>query len=472
MDFVSIILIFVLIAVCCALFVRNKTLNRKLDEASATAAKSEIENAKLLERLNMQIGLNDKAQQESHSAIDKAEAKIAEVSECLEVSSKEIIALKTENAQLQERLKNISDDSKTLREQAEMQFRSIADKIFDEKSETFRKNNETRISEILNPLKEDINRFKDSINQNRVSDAQDRSSIKELINIMMEQNKSIGKEAKELTTALRGNPKVQGDWGEMVLQNILDRSGLVKGREYDTQVSTNPDGSPIKNEDGNLLRPDVVIHIPGGKNIIIDSKVSLTDYTDYVNATDPKAQETAIGKHICSVRKHIDELYRKKYQNYVKDSADFVIMFIPNESAYIAAMQNDNDLWNDAFQKKITIMCPSNFISILQLIVRIWDQDKQTRNAIEIATKAGALYDKFIGFLSDMEKIHKGLELARKSYDDAWNKLKSGRGNVIRSIESLKELGAKASKSLPASFSDYDDGNDSPTAISATDNEE
>ncbi len=361
--------------------------------------------------------------------------------------------LKIENARLNEKIVNAEQFNRALREEAKNQFKAVASDIFSAHSEKLKASNSAQMSEILNPLKEEIKDFKKKVDDTFLNSSKERSVLGEQMRQLMDLNKTIGKEARELTEALSGNTKIQGDWGELILQTILDKSGLVEGENYFVQLTKNEDGEQIKNERNERLRPDVVVSLPDKKSIVIDSKVSLTAYLNYVNA-DNEADRTKYGKaHVLSVRSHLKELDSKNYQDYVgidKDGRiDYVLMFIPNEHAYMAAMSLDPNLWMEAYEKRVVIISPAHVISTLRLIAQLWTRDKQTKNALLIAEEGGKLYDKFVGFIDDMQSIGDSLNKASEAHQNALNKLKDGRGNIMTKVQKLQELGAKASKSLP-----------------------
>lgn len=335
----------------------------------------------------------------------------------------------------------------------EKRFKAIASEVLNTQSANMREQQESRLGLILKPLREELDGFRKSITDNYNEESRQRFSLTEHIKRLIETNNSIGSEAKELARALRGNSKIQGDWGEMILESILDKSGLRRGEEYEVQSTTDADGKTITNEDGAMLRPDVVLHYPNQGDVIIDSKVSLKDYADYVNAEEEMARIAAIDKHVKSVRKHIRELRDKRYQDYVGSKADtrtmdFVIMFIPNEGAYMSALHADPGLWQEGLESRVLIVSPTHLVSVLSMIRQMWNENRQNRNAIEIAEAAGRMYDKFCGFVGDMDKLKKGIENIDKTYNDAMSKLCQGRGNLIRRAEELKSLGAKATKQL------------------------
>lgn len=365
----------------------------------------------------------------------------------------ELLEVKAENAKLKERIAIVAEEREQIQKETESRFRLLANEIFSAESQKFKQASETRLDEILKPLKENIHDFRKTILENYTTEAKERHSLQQHLQNLMEMNASIGKEARELTEALKGNSKVQGDWGEMVLESILQKSGLIKGENYFVQETRHEDGSLIKGENDKALRPDVVVALPDKKYIVIDSKVSLTAYVNYVNS-DSEDERAAYEKaHVQSVRMHLKELETKKYQDYIGASEesriDYVLMFIPNEHAYMTAMSSDKNLWMEAYDKRVVIISPAHVISTLRLIAQLWTRDRQTKNAIEIATESGKLYDKFVGFVTDMQNIGSALSKTQAAYDNAFKKLSSGTGNLISRTENLKKLGAKATKILP-----------------------
>lgn len=363
-------------------------------------------------------------------------------------------AISVELAKLKERMDVEAVEREKLQQESESRFRLLANEIFANESQKFRTSSEGRLAELLNPLKVNIEEFRKNIDEKYNNEAKERFALQNHLKDLMQLNESIGKEARDLTKALQGNVKVQGDWGEMILESILERSGLIKDVNYFVQATRHEDGTIIADENGHQLRPDVVVKMPDNKCIVIDSKVSLTAYTNFVNASTKEEREAYGKDHVTSVRSHFKELDGKKYQDYVgmdpQSRIDFVLMFIPNEHAYISAMSLDKSLWQEAYGKRIVIISPAHVISTLRLIAQLWTRDRQTKNAIEIAVQSGNLYDKFVGFVKDMEEIQVGLKKAQTAYDGAVNKLSEGKGNLISRVENLKALGAKAKKSLPA----------------------
>ena len=386
-------------------------------------------------------------------------ARLAEVQAQLEFANREREKLNREKGDLQARNQMLSENMEVqkqevqrIRQEMNNEFKVLDNEILQEKSKSFSEMNHERLAEILNPLKERLEGFKKTVEETYNNEARERFSLKEQIKELVERSESIGAEAKQLTHALRGDSKIQGDWGEMILESILEKSGLEKDREYFRQETLrDEEGHTIQGSDGRKMRPDVIIRYPGGENhqMVIDSKVSLTAYVNYVNAEDADEARLALKQHLVSVKKHIDELAGKSYQDYI-GKGDHVMMFIPNEAAYLAAMQADHALWQYAYEKKVLLLSPTNLIAALKLVADLWQRDKQTRNAIDIAEEGGKLYDKFAGFVEDMEKIGKSLNTTAMAYTDAMKKLKTGNGNLIGRVEKLKVMGVKAKKNLPA----------------------
>ena len=383
------------------------------------------------------IAVLDSQVGEAHKQLDK-------YNEQIQLLNERIITLSTENSKYNERLTVAASEKERLQREAQLQFNELATKIFDDKA----RKSDDRLNEILNPLKENIERLKKEINDRSIKDSENHASLREQIGLLRDLNTQIGKDATYLANALKGNNSIQGNWGEQMLEHILSTSGLVKGEQFEVQVTKDDAGNTLTNEAGNRLRPDVIVHLPDEKDIIIDSKVSFRAYVDYVNATDEKTQQEKLREHAISVKKHVDELATKSYQDYVRKAGDFVMMFIPNEGAYLAAMHADSHLWEYAYDKRVVIISPTHLISVLKLVSQLWGHDKQTKNALKIAEEAGKLYDRFVDFTEYMRNIDKGITNARQAYDKAMSKLQDGRGNILRQVETLQELGAKAKKKL------------------------
>jgi len=323
------------------------------------------------------------------------------------------------------------------------EFENLANKILEEKSNKFTEQNKENLKNILNPLQEKIQLFEKKVEESQKENIGIHASLKEQLLHLQNQNLKITQEAENLTKALKGDSKMQGNWGELVLERVLEKSGLEKDREYFVQQS-------FTNEEGKRIMPDVVIHLPDNKKIIIDSKVSLTAYERYINEHDENLQQSYLKEHVASIKRHIEQLSEKRYQDiYRMESPDFILLFIPIEPAFALALNFDNSLYNKAFEKNIVIVTPTTLLATLRTIDSMWTNQKQQENAFEIARVAGSLYDKFEGFISDLIRIGKKMDEAKSEYSGAMNKLVEGRGNVITTIEKLKKMGAKAQKSLP-----------------------
>ncbi len=331
------------------------------------------------------------------------------------------------------------------------EFKNIANTILEEKTRSFNEHNRTSLDSILNPLKERIEEFKKQVEATYEKEARDTLSLKDEVKRLSELNTRISEEANNLTRALKGDTKRQGNWGEFILEKILERSGLEKDREYRIQVST-------KNVDGETIRPDVVVFLPDNKHIIIDSKVSLTAYEALVNADTEEDRERYTKEHIASMRGHLKLLGEKNYQTAESlNSPELVLMFVPIEASFGIAVQADKDMFSYAWDKKIVIVSPSTLLATLVTIASLWKQEKQTRNAIDIAQRGGALYDKFVGFIDNMKDVGNHMKKSKESYDEAMSKLYEGKGNIVRSVEQLKVLGAKTVKTIDPKLLDRAD---------------
>ncbi len=354
----------------------------------------------------------------------------------------EIVRYQADLEHLSLKNKEQKGEVEQLQEKFTKEFENLANKILDEKSTKFTEQNQKNIKSILSPLQDKIRTFEDKVEKSQKESISMHSALKEQLLNLQNQNLKITQEAENLTKALKGDSKMQGNWGELVLERVLEKSGLEKDREYSVQQS-------FTLEDGTRVLPDVIIHLPDGKKMVVDSKVSLTDYERYIN-TEDELQEKFLKDHINSIRKHVDQLSAKKYEDlYEMESPDFVLMFIPIEPAFAIAINQDTSLYNKAFEQNIVIVTPSTLLATLRTIDSMWNNEKHQRNAIEIARQAGALYDKFEGFVSDLTKVGKKMDEAKTEYKGAMNKLVEGRGNLVTSVEKLKKMGAKAKKSIP-----------------------
>lgn len=335
-------------------------------------------------------------------------------------------------------------DRAKLEEQFAHQFRNLANEILEDKSTRFTQTNKANIDQILKPLSENIEKFRQRIEAESTA----RQVLEKEIGRLYEMSNRISSEANNLASALRGNSKMQGDWGEMILSTLLESSGLQKGVHFTVQES-------FRDDNGGMNRPDVILNLPDNKRMIIDSKVSLKNYADYVAAQDKTAQEAAMNAHLISIRSHINELGGKDYHK-MSDSLDFVIMFIPTEPALLVALQNDPKLWSDAYTKKVILSSPTNLFAILKIVDDLWRRDSQDRYALEIARQGGALYDKFVGFADNFLAIGDALGRTDKAYQSALGQLNQGKGNLVSRAERLRELGIKASKKMPQALEPMD----------------
>lgn len=324
------------------------------------------------------------------------------------------------------------------------QFKNLANEILEDKSKRFTEQNVANLDALLKPLQTKLSEFKEQVNTSYGNEARERFALKSEIERLANLNLRMSDETRSLTQALKGDSKVQGNWGELVLESILESSGLRKGEEYLVQDSHTQ-------TDGSRLQPDVVVKLPEGRSLVVDSKVSITAYSRHAEATDPTVSEQELAAHIQSLRQHIQGLSSKNYSSlYGIGSVDFVLMFVPIEPAFLLALKTAPNLYQEALAKNIVLVCPSTLMATLRTVAHLWRQDSQNRNALEIAKQCGTLYDKFVGFVDDLEKLGQRLDQAQTSYHDAFNKLKSGKGNLIRTAEKVRELGVKPSKNISA----------------------
>ena len=361
--------------------------------------------------------------------------------------------LSSKNANLQTLLETQKEEVAKMQELAKSEFQNLANKILDEKSEKFTALNQNNLKTILEPFQEKIAELRNKVGETYDKESKERFSLGEKVKELALLNQQISEDAKKLTRALKGESKTQGNWGEMILESILEKSGLVKGREYflEHELRDEDNKALFSEFSGKKMRPDAVVKYPDERNVIIDSKVSLTAFTDLVDETDAEIYEVKLHQHLNSIRNHIKQLSDKAYDDYDK-SLDFVMMFIPSESAYIAAMQADPNLWNFAYDKRILLLNPSNLITSLKLVSDLWKREYQNKNAMEIAERGAKLYDKFVGFVENMEKLGKNIDQAKNTYNDAFKQLSTGNDNLITQTVKLKSLGIKNKKNLPQSL--------------------
>ncbi len=361
------------------------------------------------------------------------------------------------NAALVDKLNTQKEDMLAMQKTAHLQFEKLAQQIFEEKSGKFTEANKNNIEALLKPLNENIDNFKKKVEETYDKESKQRFSLEKEVQNLIENTQKISQEANNLASALKGQAKKQGDWGETILERILELSGLEKNREYFIQEN-------LKDEHGQNQRPDIIVRLPDDRNIIIDSKVSLNAYLRYSEADSKEQQDIFIASHLQAINQHIDQLSAKKYEE-LTSSLDFVIMFIPVEPAYILAVQSDPDLWAYAYTRRILLISPTNLIAVLKIVADLWKREMQSKNAVEIATEGAKLYDKFIGFVATIEDIGKHLSRSQDAYLQAVSQLKEGRGNLISRVQKLKKLGVKSTKHLPTSMLTADMEDEDETGI-------
>ncbi len=363
--------------------------------------------------------------------------------------------LSAKNDSLQQSLDMQKEEIVKLQEDSKIQFENLANKILEEKTEKFTALNQNNLKNILEPFQEKIADLKNKVNEAYEKENKERFSLAEKVKELAELNQQISEDAKKLTRALKGESKTQGNWGEMILESILEKSGLVKGREYflEHELRDEDNKALFSEFSGKKMRPDAVVKYPDERNVIIDSKVSLTAFTELVDETDGDIYAIKLSQHLGSIKNHINQLSQKAYDDYGK-SLDFVMMFIPSEPAYIAAMQADQNLWNYAYERRILLLNPSNLITSLKLIADLWKREYQNRNSIEIAERGARLYDKFVGFVDNLEKVGRNLDQAKNVFNDAYKQLHTGNDNLVIQTQKLKSLGIKNKKDLPQSLID------------------
>jgi DNA recombination protein RmuC len=403
------------------------------------SAKSQSEKSGLEEKINGLLQQLEQLKNQMNQIVQERETiRTEKETLIIQLSKKE-----TDFENLWERNKEQKGEVEKLQEKFTKEFENLANKILDEKTSKFTEQNKENLKNILSPLQDKIQLFEKKVEDTHKESIDYHAALRQQILGLREMNEQMSKETLNLTKALKGDSKMQGNWGELILERVLEKSGLEKGREYEVQQS-------FTTEDGNRVFPDVVINLPDGKKMIVDSKVTLTAYERYINEEDDTLKLQFLKEHVLSLKRHVDQLSEKNYHDlYEMESPDFVLLFIPIESAFALALNEDTSLYNKAFEKNIVIVTPSTLLATLRTIDSMWANQKQQENALEIARQAGALYDKFEGFVADLVKIGKKMDEAKIEYQGAMNKLVEGKGNLINSVEKLKKMGAKAKKSLP-----------------------
>lgn len=434
-----------LILIMLFIYLRTKTFGNGISVKDFDRLK--LEN----EQLKISLAKTEERAVNFRSELDKLKNELD--SERLKLSDT-IRELESSKSYLKAREEKIEEQKKELlnnQEKFNKDFELIAARILDEKTKKFTEENRSNLDIILNPLKENIKAFEDKVEKVYKAESDERNMLKGHINQLIEQSKLMNDETQNLTRALKGDNKKQGNWGEMILERILERSGLVKDREYRIQTS-------LQSAEGSRFQPDVVIDLPDDKHLIVDSKVSLVAYERLVNSESEEERELYTKQHVNSIRNHISELSSKNYSELYKiNSPDFVMLFIPIESSFGIAVQKDSELFNYAWDKQVVIVSPSTLLATLRTIASMWKQERQNRNVMEIARLSGEMYDKFIGFMNDMEGIGKNIKQSQDAYDKALNKLSTGRGNLSITAEKIKKLGARTGKQLDQKFINEDD---------------
>lgn len=434
------ILVVFIIALAIGIF-----LGKLLFTANSKSEKATLEekNNSLLSQINqmkeqVQMDRMDFEKQLAASNLEKETIRSEKEALAIQLSKKE-----TDFENLWERNKEQKQEVEQLQEKFTKEFENLANKILEEKTSKFTEQNKENLKTILSPLQDKIQLFEKKVEDTHKESIDYHAALRQQILGLREMNEQMSKETLNLTKALKGDSKMQGNWGELILERVLEKSGLEKDREYFVQQS-------FVTEEGNRVFPDVVINLPDGKKMIVDSKVTLTAYERYINEEDDTLKAQHLKDHVIAINRHVEQLGNKNYHDlYQMESPDFVLLFIPIESAFALALNEDTTLYNKAFEKNIVIVTPSTLLATLRTIDSMWTNQKQQENALEIARQAGALYDKFEGFVTDLVKIGKKMDEAKIEYQGAMNKLVDGKGNLVTSVEKLKKMGAKAKKSLP-----------------------
>lgn len=445
--YIIITILSIIIVVLVYLFVRKNTLadsalsalHEVERELSSVRTEATLAQSRLSE-MNEEARVLRTALEESQKKTEDARIAVATVSE--------------EREGLRRKLAELTEAQEQQREELRKEFSLIAEKIIEEKSNKVTEKQKEDLKVILSPLQEKIEAFKKQVAESYETEAKERHTLAHIIKELQDQSKNLSNQANSLTEALRGQSKVQGDWGELILERILEDSGLTEGREYKLQeYITDEHGNKLTNDETRQrMRPDAIIHFPRERDVIIDAKVSLTAYAEFHEATGEEARNSALKRHLDSVKNHIEELYRRDYSAYMESSPDFVIMFFPNEGAYNLAIHGQSDLWQMAYKKKVLLMGPANLIGMLKILYDLWSKETQIQNIQKIVDSANKMYEKFVNFSDNFANIGKKLEEAQKTYDQARGQLSSGRGNLIRQMEGMRSMGLPSTKSINSSL--------------------
>ena len=408
------------------------------------------ESGALLAGARADLGAANQLIQDKQKAAEKLTEELRSLKQEFTTLSQRLATQTANNEALQEKLSTQKQEIEALNKKFNLEFENIANRILETKTEKFTELNKANLDRILEPLGKNITEFKTKVEEVYQKESEQRFSLGEKVKELAELNRKISEEANNLTRALKSESKTQGGWGEMILENILERSGLVKGREYFMEHQLyDEQGNALRSDAGERkMRPDAVIKYPDNRHVIIDSKVSLNAFTRSVDATDEATRVSELAEHVGSIKKHIQSLSAKGYDDYNK-SLDFVMLFVPSEAAYIAALQADPELWNYAYDKRILLLSPTNLITSLKLIADLWKREYQNLNANEIAERGAKLYDKFVGFIANLQDVGDHLQKAQNKYGDAYKQLTTGNDNLVTQATKLKNLGLKTKKALP-----------------------
>jgi len=418
----------------------------ELDRWKSENSALSISFAKAEERARGLVAERDKADKQLQDERVRHEATVSVLNQDLLIEKNRMAKAEEQFKAQRERLADQEKSINEIQQKFQLEFQNVANKLLDEKSQKFVETNRANLDVLLNPLKENIKAFEEKVDKVYNMEAAERNTLKGVITQLMDLNKLISNEAQNLTKALKGDNKKQGNWGEVILERVLERSGLVKDQEYRMQAS-------LTSSDGSRFQPDVIIDLPDEKHLVIDSKVSLIAYERLVNCETEDERKLYSKAHVESIRSHVMGLSAKNYHDlYQINSPDFVLLFIPIESSFSFAVQIDAELFSDAWDKRVVIVSPSTLLATLRTIASIWKQERQNRNVLEIARLSGAMYDKFVGFVTDMESIGKNIKQSQGAYDNAISKLTEGNGNLTKTAEKIKSLGAKANKQIEQKY--------------------